>query len=158
MPSSQHPVATKHSRSQRAQLHFSTTTSCTWVWRVCIPTHSNPRNARTVQCAAERPSRSQSIEIGRSNASSNSLSKSRTCAHAFTWSLPPFAQRPSSQIKKPSLSTPTKNIYLQAPPQLEAATRPNLENNVSDFVPGGGEVTVTATSFPFNLSLKIVYT
>ncbi|KAF8265931.1 hypothetical protein EI94DRAFT_1854042 [Lactarius quietus] len=69
-----------------------------------------------------------------------------------------LVEKQDIQIKKPSLSTPTKNIYLQAPPQLEAATRPNLENNVSDFVPGGGEVTVTATSFPFNLSLKIVYT
>jgi hypothetical protein len=46
--------------------------------------------------------------------------------------------RPSSQIKKPSLSTPTKNIYLQAPPQLEAATRANLEKKVSGFVPDGG--------------------
>ncbi|KAN0139538.1 E2 binding domain containing protein [Lactarius tabidus] len=65
--------------------------------------------------------------------------------------------RPSSQIKKPSLSTPTKNIYLQAPPQLEAATRANLEKKVSGFVPDGGEVTVTATSLPFSLSLCIRY-
>lgn len=61
------------------------------------------------------------------------------------------------QIKKPSLSTPTKQIYLQAPPQLEEATRPNLEKKVSELVPEGGEVTVTASSLPFALSLRITY-
>jgi len=62
-----------------------------------------------------------------------------------------------SQIKKPSLSTPTSQIYFQAPPQLEAATRPNLEKKVSELVPHGGEVTVTASTLPFNLSLRILY-
>jgi ubiquitin-activating enzyme E1 C len=63
----------------------------------------------------------------------------------------------SSQIKKPSLSTPTKQIYLQAPPQLEKSTRPNLEKKVSELVSHGGEVTVTATTLPFSLSLRISY-
>jgi len=63
----------------------------------------------------------------------------------------------SSQIKKPSLSTPTKQIYLQAPPQLEKSTRPNLEKKVHELVPPGGEVTVTATTLPFSLSLRISY-
>jgi NEDD8-activating enzyme E1 len=62
-----------------------------------------------------------------------------------------------SQIKKPSLSTPTKQIYLQAPPQLEEATRPNLAKKVSELVPPGGEVTVTASTLPFSLSLRISY-
>jgi NEDD8-activating enzyme E1 len=64
----------------------------------------------------------------------------------------------TSQIKKPSLSTPTKQIYFQAPPQLEEATRPNLEKKVSELVPDGGEITVTASSLPFNLSLRITFT
>lgn len=63
-----------------------------------------------------------------------------------------------SQIKKPSLSAPNKQIYLQAPPQLEEATRPNLAKKVSELVPPGGEVTVTASTLPFSLSLRIVYT
>lgn len=63
----------------------------------------------------------------------------------------------NSQIKKPSLSTPTKQIYLQAPPQLEEATRPNLEKKVRDLVPPGGEVMVTASTLPFSLSLRISY-
>lgn len=64
----------------------------------------------------------------------------------------------NSQIKKPSLSTPTKQIYLQAPPQLEEATRPNLEKKVSELVEPGGEITVTASTLPFSLSLRITYT
>ena len=63
-----------------------------------------------------------------------------------------------SQVKKPSLSTPGKQIYFQAPPQLELATRPNLEKKVSELVPEGGEITVTATTLPFNLSLRVTYT
>ena len=63
-----------------------------------------------------------------------------------------------SQVKKPSLSAPGKQIYFQAPPQLEEATRPNLEKKVSELVPDGGEITVTATTLPFNLSLRVKYT
>ena len=51
-----------------------------------------------------------------------------------------------------------KHIYFQAPPQLEAATRPNLEKRVSELVPDGGDVTVTASSLPFGLSLHITFT
>jgi len=68
-----------------------------------------------------------------------------------------LTERQNIQIKKPSLSTPTKQIYFQAPPQLEAATRPNLEKKVSELVPNGGEVTVTASTLPFSLSLRISY-
>ena len=63
-----------------------------------------------------------------------------------------------SQIKKPSLSAPNKQIYLQSPPQLEEATRPNLAKKVSELVPPGGDITVTASTLPFSLSLRIVYT
>ena len=62
------------------------------------------------------------------------------------------------QIKRPSLSTSTRQIYFQAPPQLEEATRPNLEKRVSGLVEEGGEVIVTASTLPFNLSLIITYT
>ena len=66
-------------------------------------------------------------------------------------------QLETSQIKKPSLSTGAKHIYFQAPPQLEQATRPNLEKKVSELVPDGGDITVTATTLPFNLTLRINY-
>jgi NEDD8-activating enzyme E1 len=63
-----------------------------------------------------------------------------------------------SQIKRPSLATPEKPVYFQQPPQLEEATRPNLEKKVSELVPDGGEIVVTASSLPFSLSLIITYT
>ena len=62
-----------------------------------------------------------------------------------------------SQIKRPSLSSGLKHIYLQAPPQLEEATRPNLEKKVSELVEDGGDISVTAASLPFSLSLRIKY-
>lgn len=68
-----------------------------------------------------------------------------------------LVEKQDIQIKKPSLSTQTKQIYLQAPPQLEEATRPNLAKKVSELVPPGGEVTVTASTLPFSLSLRISY-
>ncbi|KAF8077853.1 hypothetical protein FPV67DRAFT_1405553 [Lyophyllum atratum] len=69
-----------------------------------------------------------------------------------------LVEKQDIQIKKPSLSTPTLQIYLQAPPQLEEATRPNLTKKVSELVPSEGEVTVTASTLPFSLSLRITYT
>jgi ubiquitin-activating enzyme E1 C len=62
-----------------------------------------------------------------------------------------------SQIKKPSLSTSSKSIYMQAPPVLEKQTRPNLEKKVSELVEEGTEVTVTASTLPLRLSLRIKY-
>src|SRR6266545_7987780 len=95
----------------------------------------------------------------RLSSSSTSWLRSKTCmcpyfhryfavAHQARW---------TSQIKKPSLSTGAKHIYFQAPPQLEQATRPNLEKKISDLVPHGGDITVTATTLPFNLTLRINY-
>ncbi|KAL1717492.1 hypothetical protein EV715DRAFT_203083 [Schizophyllum commune] len=69
-----------------------------------------------------------------------------------------LVERQDVQIKKPSLSTATTKIYLQAPPQLEEATRPNLEKKLSDLVQNGDQITVTASSLPFDLTLRITYT
>lgn len=63
-----------------------------------------------------------------------------------------------SQIKKPSLATSKTSIYLQAPPVLEQATRPNLEKTVSELVAHGEEVVVTASTLPLKLSLRILFT
>lgn len=70
----------------------------------------------------------------------------------------PSSNRSCSQIKKPSLATSTKHIYLQGPPQLEQATRPNLEKKVSELVEESDPVIVTASTLPFDLSLVITYT
>ncbi|KAJ4487841.1 hypothetical protein J3R30DRAFT_3695502 [Lentinula aciculospora] len=69
-----------------------------------------------------------------------------------------LTERQDIQIKNPSLSTPTKQLYLRAPLQLEEATRPNLLKKMSELIPDGGEVTVTAGTLPFSLSLDISFT
>lgn len=47
---------------------------------------------------------------------------------------------------------------MQAPPVLEKQTRPNLEKKVSELIEEGTEVTVTASTLPLRLSLRIKYT
>ncbi|KZV90912.1 hypothetical protein EXIGLDRAFT_837485 [Exidia glandulosa HHB12029] len=78
-----------------------------------------------------------------------------------SWTVERFIEslieRQDIQVKKPSLMSGAKQIYFQAPPQLEAATRPNLEKLLSDLVADGSEMTVTATTLPFNLNVRITY-
>lgn len=62
---------------------------------------------------------------------------------------------PRSQIRRPSISFGTKNLYLQAPPQLEQATRPNLEKTLGELMTSGDVLTVTDAGLPFSLSLAI---
>lgn len=62
-----------------------------------------------------------------------------------------------SQVKKPSLATATKQLYFQAPPQLEELTRPNLEKKVSELVKEGDYITVTASTLPFDLTLRVTF-
>lgn len=59
------------------------------------------------------------------------------------------------QIKRPSLSLAGKPLYFQAPPQLEQATRPNLEKRISDLCHDGDEITVTDARLPFQLSIVV---
>ncbi|GAA5979518.1 hypothetical protein JCM11641_005420 [Rhodosporidiobolus odoratus] len=59
------------------------------------------------------------------------------------------------QIRRPSLSLAGKNLYLQAPPQLEAATRPNLEKTLGELLSSGDVVSVTDAGLPFSLDLIV---
>lgn len=53
-----------------------------------------------------------------------------------------------SQLKKPSLRTESKTLYMQSPISLEEATRGNLVRKVVEMVVEGEEVTVTDPAFP----------
>ncbi|KAG8969901.1 hypothetical protein FRC03_000147 [Tulasnella sp. 419] len=82
------------------------------------------------------------------------VSKEWTLDRLIEW----LVEKQDIQIKKPSLShSGGKPIYFQAPPQIELATRPNLEKKVIELVEDGGEINVTATTLPFSLSLRIKY-
>ncbi|KZT51078.1 hypothetical protein CALCODRAFT_521596 [Calocera cornea HHB12733] len=77
------------------------------------------------------------------------------------WTLERFiealAERQDIQAKKPSISVGTRQLYMQAPKQLEAKTRPNLEKKLSELVEDKDELIVTASSLPFNLTLKVQF-
>lgn len=93
--------------------------------------------------------------------------ESRNIDVSKEWTLERFieslTERQDFQIKKPSLSTSTPllsgktRLYFQAPPQFELETRPNLEKKLIDLVLEGGEITVTSTSLPFSLTIRIHY-
>ncbi|KAL8280091.1 hypothetical protein RQP46_007421 [Phenoliferia psychrophenolica] len=61
------------------------------------------------------------------------------------------------QVRRPSFSLDGKNLYLQAPPQLELATRPNLEKTLGELLKSGDVLSVTDAGLPFSLSLSITF-
>ncbi|KAI9821426.1 MAG: hypothetical protein M1826_000662 [Phylliscum demangeonii] len=63
----------------------------------------------------------------------------------------------SRQVKKPTLRTEKTSLYYQAPPQLEAQTRPNLQKRLVDLVSNGEELAVSDPAFPFTLRFKLSF-
>ncbi|ORZ31115.1 hypothetical protein BCR44DRAFT_123515 [Catenaria anguillulae PL171] len=68
-----------------------------------------------------------------------------------------LAERPDLQLKKPSLRTQAKSIYMQKPKQLEEATRPNLDKPLAEFVgdDAAAEIAVTDANLPLSLTLTV---
>ncbi|KAF2436341.1 hypothetical protein EJ08DRAFT_691515 [Tothia fuscella] len=69
-----------------------------------------------------------------------------------------FADRPDSQLKKPSIRSEAKSLYIQFPPGLEEATRPNLSKKLSELVEDGEEIAVTDPAFQIAFKYKIKFT
>lgn len=61
-----------------------------------------------------------------------------------------------SQLKKPSIRTGEKSLYMQMA-GLEEQTRPNLEKKLGDLVEDGEEILITDRSFPTQFKYKLVY-
>ncbi|CAG8613967.1 8761_t:CDS:2 [Ambispora gerdemannii] len=81
------------------------------------------------------------------------VKKNMTLEEFIDW----LKEKPDAQLKKPSLSTASKKLYLQAPPFLEKSTRPNLEKKLRDLVEEGEEIVITDTTLPFSLRLLVNY-
>ncbi|CDH55983.1 nedd8 activating enzyme [Lichtheimia corymbifera JMRC:FSU:9682] len=64
-------------------------------------------------------------------------------------------ERPDVQLKKPSLRTSSKSLYMQAPPALETATRPNLTKSMEELIEEGDYITVTDIALPVSIQLKV---
>lgn len=60
------------------------------------------------------------------------------------------------RLKQPSITTNTKTLYMQKPPSLEKATRPNLDKAISQLIDNGEELTITDPVFPGGTSLGLL--
>ncbi|KAG9188638.1 ubiquitin-activating enzyme E1 C [Alternaria panax] len=67
-----------------------------------------------------------------------------------------LAERPEAQLKKPSIRTGEKSLYMQLA-GLEEQTRPNLEKKMVDLVEEGEELLITDRSFPTQFKYKVVW-
>ncbi|KAK5262676.1 NEDD8 activating enzyme, partial [Exophiala xenobiotica] len=54
--------------------------------------------------------------------------------------LASLAERAEAQLKKPSIRTEAKTLYVQAPKSLEEQTRPNLSKKMNELISDGEEV------------------
>ncbi|RKP24979.1 hypothetical protein SYNPS1DRAFT_33086 [Syncephalis pseudoplumigaleata] len=75
------------------------------------------------------------------------------------WTLEEWIDRliadPSISIGKPSLRTPARSLYMQAPRALEEATRPNLAYVLGELLQEGDVVTVTDAALPVSLEIVV---
>jgi ubiquitin-activating enzyme E1 C len=67
-----------------------------------------------------------------------------------------IAVRPEAQLKKPSIRSEGKTMYMQSPESLELKTRPNLSKRMGELVEDGEEIAVSdpslgAVNFKFKL-------
>lgn len=68
-----------------------------------------------------------------------------------------LAERAEAQLKKPSIRSEEKTLYVQAPPSLEQRTRPNLEKKLSELIVDGEEVGVSDPAFAIQFKFKLVF-
>ena len=62
------------------------------------------------------------------------------------------------RLHAPSLTSSDKTLYMQKPPPLEKATRPNLDKALSELVQEGEEIVVTdPILLGINLSLRVTF-
>ncbi|KAI9343740.1 hypothetical protein DFJ73DRAFT_841197 [Zopfochytrium polystomum] len=64
-------------------------------------------------------------------------------------------ERQEVQLKKPSLRTAEKSLYMQAPKMLEQATRPNLEKALHELMQDGQDIVVTDEALPISMKLTV---
>ena len=62
------------------------------------------------------------------------------------------------RLESPSVTAGNKTLYMQKPPALEKATRPNLDKPMSDLINPGDELTITDRALQnINLTLSITF-
>ncbi|KIX01739.1 uncharacterized protein Z518_09465 [Rhinocladiella mackenziei CBS 650.93] len=71
--------------------------------------------------------------------------------------LASLAERAEAQLKKPSIRTEAKTLYVQAPKSLEEQTRPNLMKKMKELVGDGEEVGVSDSAFQISFKFRLVF-
>lgn len=68
-----------------------------------------------------------------------------------------LAERADVQLKKPSLRTEEKTLFMQAPEALRKSTEVNLTKKISELVEDGQQVAVTDPAFATEFNFKFVF-
>ena len=68
-----------------------------------------------------------------------------------------LAERAEAQLKRPSVRTEEKTLYMREPAGLEEATRPNLRKKLKDLVADGEEMGVSDSAFTISFKFRLVY-
>lgn len=68
-----------------------------------------------------------------------------------------LAERAEAQLKKPSIRTEGRTLYVQAPKSLEEQTRPNLVRRMGELVSDGEEVGVSDPAFAIAFKFRLVF-
>lgn len=73
-----------------------------------------------------------------------------------------MAVRPEAQLKKPSIRSEDKTLFMQSPESLMLKTRPNLEKKIGELLENGEEIAVSdpslgAVNFRFRLRFSKSY-
>ena len=70
--------------------------------------------------------------------------------------------RPDAQLKKPSIRSEAKTLFMQSPESLMLKTRPNLEKKIGELLENGEEIAVSdpslgSVTFKFRLRFSKPY-
>lgn len=69
-----------------------------------------------------------------------------------------LGEDPAFQLKKPSLIAESTSLYMQKPPSLEQALRPNLKKTMEELIKNGEVITITDPALgEISLSLSIQF-
>lgn len=68
-----------------------------------------------------------------------------------------LGERAEAQLKKPSLSSHGKTLYMRFPLSIEEQTRPNLSKKLSELVDNGEEVGVSDPAFQISFRFRLIF-
>lgn len=69
--------------------------------------------------------------------------------------LASLTERAEAQLKRPSIRSEAKTLYVQSPPSLEVQTRPNLSKKLKDLISDGEEVGVSDPAFTIQFKFRL---